>query len=77
MRIAFTVSRAITRDPIAAWIATSNIWRGISSCSRSTSAFAARVRAVAVDDERERVDGLAVDQDVEPDELASRKPARS
>jgi hypothetical protein len=33
------VSRAITRDPIAACTGTSNIWRGISSRSRSTSCF--------------------------------------
>ncbi len=32
-----TVSRAMTRDPMAAWMATSNICRGISFCIFSTS----------------------------------------
>src|SRR5262245_18919911 len=36
-RRACTVSRAMTRDPMAAWIATSNIWRGIIFCIFSTS----------------------------------------
>ena len=32
------VSRAMTFAPIAAWIGTSNIWRGISSLSFAVSA---------------------------------------
>ena len=35
LRLAFTVSRAMTLPPIAAWIGTSNICRGISSLSFS------------------------------------------
>jgi hypothetical protein len=31
LRIALTDSRAMMRPPMAAWIATSNIWRGMSS----------------------------------------------
>ena len=36
--MALIVSRAIMRVPIAAWIGTSNIWRGMILRSRSTSA---------------------------------------
>jgi hypothetical protein len=36
--LARTDSRAMTREPIDAWIATSNIWRGISSRRRSVIA---------------------------------------
>ena len=35
--MALIVSRAMMRPPIAAWIGTSNIWRGISERSFSTS----------------------------------------
>jgi len=38
-RIALTVSRAMTFDPIAAWITTSNICRGISFRSRSVTSL--------------------------------------
>jgi hypothetical protein len=59
------VSRAITLPPMAAWIGILNIWRGIRSFSRShmcaAAAFSARA---AVDDHRERVDRLVVDQDL-------------
>jgi hypothetical protein len=70
------VSRAITREPIAAWTGTSKNCRGISSRSRSTSARRAR-RPVAVDDQRQRVDQLARDQDVDALELPSRNPTTS
>ena len=55
---------------MAAWTGTSNIWRGMSSLSFSTSCAAGAVRAVAVDDERQGVDRLAVDQHVELDQVA-------
>ena len=53
------------RPPIAAWIGTSNIWRGISLRSFSTRSRPLRLRVLRVDDDREGVDGLAVDEDVE------------
>ena len=65
---ALTVSRAMMRPPIAAWIATSNICRGISSRILAASSAPARVGRVAVHDDRQRVDRLAVHQDVELDE---------
>ena len=37
----FQLTRAITRDPMAAWIGTSNICRGMILRSRSTSALPA------------------------------------
>ncbi len=48
-------------------MATSNIWRGMSSLIFETRSFAAFVGEVAVDDDGEGVDGLAGDQDVELD----------
>jgi hypothetical protein len=33
LRFAFTVSRAMIRPPIAAWMGTSKSWRGMSSRS--------------------------------------------
>ena len=58
------------RAPIAAWMATSNICRGISLRSRSTSSLPALVGEVAMDDQRERVDLLAADEDVDADDVA-------
>ena len=55
---------------MAAWTGTSNIWRGMSSLSFLVSARPARWRVVAVDDDAERVDRLAVDEDVQLDEVA-------
>ena len=59
----------MTLLPIAAWMATSNIWRGMSSFSFSASARPRVRRLSAVDDDRERVDRLAVDEDVELDQV--------
>ena len=70
MRLALTVSRAITREPIAAWIG------DVEHLARDLLAQPlderppARVRRVAMDDQRERVDRLAADEDVHADELA-------
>ena len=72
LRSAFTVVRAITRAPIAAWIATSYIWRGMNSFSLRDQLGAARVRLVAVHDQRERVDRVAVHQHVELHEVRGR-----
>ena len=60
------VSRAMILPPIAAWIGILNRCRGIRSLSRSQ---AAGLGGDAVDD-RQRVDRLAVDQDVHLDEVA-------
>ena len=57
------------RDPIAAWIGTSNICRGISSRRRSTS-NPTLVRGVAMGDQREGVDLLAADEHVHARQLA-------
>ena len=69
MRSAETVSRAMTRPPIAAWIAILKSWRGISSFSRSQSAAAA-LGLAAVDDHGQRVDRLVVDQDIHHHQIA-------
>ena len=68
MRLAFTVSRATICEPIAAWIATSNSCRGISSRSRSTICRPYVAAFVAVHDRAERVDRLAVQQHVDAHE---------
>ena len=70
MRIALTVSRATILPPIAAWIGTSNIWRGISSFELLGQRAAALRRLVARDDERKRIDRLAVEQDLELHQIA-------
>ena len=70
MRLALIVSRAITREPIAACTG------HVEELARDLLAQAvderapARVGAVAVDDQAERVDRLAGEEDVDPDELA-------
>ena len=69
MRFAFTVSRAMTRAPIAAWIG------DVEHLARDLLAElldeqpAAVVREVAVDDQRQRVDRLAADEHVDADEV--------
>ncbi|CFP59593.1 Uncharacterised protein [Bordetella pertussis] len=40
LRSALTFSRAMTSAPIAAWMATSNIWRGIRPRMRETTSRA-------------------------------------
>jgi hypothetical protein len=57
LRMAVTVSRAMILEPMAAWIATSNIWRGMSSRIFRDQGLAAIVGEVAVHDDGERVDG--------------------
>ena len=47
----------------------SKSWRGIVLWSRSTSALALVVGKVAVDDDRERVDLVAGEQDVDLDQV--------
>ena len=75
LRLALTVSASDNdASPIAAWTGTSNIWRGIFSRSFSTSAFPRdAVRLVAVDDQAQRVDGVAAEENVE---LARDRPSR-
>ena len=53
----------------AAWIGTSNICRGMSSLSLLDERPAAHVRLVAMGDQGERVDRLAVDEHVELHEV--------
>ena len=60
-----TDSRAMMRPPIAAWIATSKSCRGMSCRIFWASARPRELRRVAVDDDGERVDRVAVHQDVE------------
>ena len=67
LRMAVTVSRAITLAPMAAWMATSNIWRGMSSRIFETRARPRVIGKVAVDDDGERVDGVAADENVHLD----------
>ena len=55
---------------MAAWIGTSNIWRGISLRSLLHQLAAGGLRSVAMDDQRQRVDRLAGDEHVELDEVA-------
>ena len=57
------------RLPIAAWIGTSNSWRGISSLQLLGQLAALYERLVAVRDERERVHRRAVHEDVELDQI--------
>ena len=67
-RIARMVSRAITREPTAAWIGTSNCWRGISLELLSQGNPVA-VGAVAMHDRAGRRRRLAVQQDVHLDQV--------
>ena len=53
--------------PMEAWIATSNICRGMSCRIFETRSFAAFVGEIAMHDDGERIDRLAGDQDVELD----------
>ena len=64
------VSRAITLPPIAAWIGILNMWRGISSFSFSHMARPRAFGALAVDDHRERIHRLVIDQDRHLDQIA-------
>ena len=68
--MALTVSRAMTLLPMAAWMATSNIWRGdkFLHLRRQQAAFGGR--SIGVQNERKGVDRLARDEHVELDELA-------
>ena len=59
--------------PIAAWMATSNIWRGISERIFGDDLAAAVLRERAMHHHRQRVDALAVDQDVELDHVGGAK----
>ena len=70
MRSALTVSRAMMRPPIAAWIATWKSCRGIRSLQPLAQGAAAPLGLAAMDDDRQRVDRLAVDQDVHQHEVA-------
>jgi hypothetical protein len=55
---------------MAAWTATSNIWRGISSRIFACHiAAAATARRRTVHDHRQRIDLVAVDQQVELDDI--------
>jgi len=56
----------------AAWIATSNIWRGTTSFIFVHSSTPRDTRWSRWRDDRHRVDALAVDQDVEPDQIRRR-----
>ena len=70
MRFALIVSRAITREPIAACIGhVEHLPRDLLP-EPLDELPPALVRGVAVDDQRERVDLLAADEDVDARELA-------
>jgi len=56
--------------PMAAWIATWNISCGITSWSLSAKARAPELRLAAVHDTGKRVDGFAIDEDVELHQVA-------
>ena len=74
MRFALIVSRAMIRDPIAAWIGhVEHLPRDLLA-QPLDECPAARVGAVAVDDDRERVHGVAGEHDVHAHE---RRPAGS
>jgi len=60
----------MTRAPIAAWIATWNNCRGIRSFRPLAQGAAAPLGVAAMDDQRQRVDGLAIDQYVHQHEVA-------
>ena len=55
---------------MAAWTGTSNIWRGMRVRSSAHELATRRLRPVAVDDDAERVDRLAVHEHVELHEPA-------
>ena len=78
MRFALTVSRAITREPIAAWIGDVEHLPRDLLAQPLDELPPALVGGVAVDDQRERVDRLAADEDVDARAGSpSRKPIRS
>jgi hypothetical protein len=76
LRIAATVSRAMTLDPMAAWTAISNIWRGISPEAMNQLA-ADRLGSIAVHDDGQRVDRLAGDEHVDLDQVGGAVAASS
>ena len=70
MRLALIVSRAMTREPIAAWIGDVEHLPRDLLAQPLDELLSARVGAFAVGDQRERVDRLARDQHVDAHELA-------
>jgi hypothetical protein len=64
------VSRAMTLPPIAAWIGIWNMCGGIRSFSFSHMARPRCFGARAVDQHRERIDRLGIDEDRHLDEVA-------
>ena len=64
------VSRAMIFPPMAACRGISNRCRSISSFSRTSSLPAALLGVVAVDDHAQRIDAVAVDQDVHLHQVA-------